>query len=112
MKSEHLEQAEFVSWFRKTFDGVRIYAIPNGEKRGKEAAMRLKVEGVTAGVPDLHIPAWSCWIEFKREKGGVVSKEQKDWHEYLRGLNHLVIIARGKDDGTRQILEAFRGVHF
>ena len=47
-RSEHLEQREFVSWFRQTFPGVLIHAIPNGGKRGRAEALRLKVEGVVA----------------------------------------------------------------
>jgi hypothetical protein len=82
---------------------VRIFAIPNGGKRSKREALRLLVEGVSPGVPDLYIPAFSIWIEFKRQKGGVVSAEQKDWHEYLRGIGHTVIVARGDADARAQI---------
>ena len=32
--SEHLEQREFVRWFRQTYKGVRIFAIPNGGQLG------------------------------------------------------------------------------
>jgi hypothetical protein len=49
MKSEHIEQREFVSWFRKTHDPVRIFAIPNGGGRSRSVGAKLKVEGVSAG---------------------------------------------------------------
>lgn len=98
--TEHEEQRQFVSWFRQTFD-ARILAIPNGGKRGKAEAMRLKAEGVTPGVPDLYIPAWRTWIEFKRIKGGRIDPEQRDWHEYLRSVGDMVIVAYGCDDAKK-----------
>ena len=107
--SEHLEQREFVSWFRKTFPDVRIFAIPNGGYRSLAAAARLKAEGVSAGVPDLFIPAWSVWIEMKRAKGGVLSQKQKDWREYLTGCGHIVIVAHGKKEAIFAILALHGG---
>ena len=89
--TEHEEQREFVCWFRRTYPEIRIFAIPNGGFRGKSQAGRLKAEGVSAGVPDLYIPEWALWIEMKRQKGGSVSLEQKDWHEYLISIGHTVI---------------------
>lgn len=103
--SEHVEQREFVMWFRQSFPGIRIYAIPNGGKRGAAEALRLKVEGVTAGVPDLHIPAWNLWIEMKRQKGGTLSAEQKDWRDYLLSIGHTWMRANGRDDAVCQVLE-------
>ena len=93
--TEHEEQREFVSWFRKTYPGVRIFAIPNGGARSPSVAGRLKAEGVSKGVPDLYIPAWRTWIEMKRQKGGAVSPEQKDWHQYLESIGDCVILANG-----------------
>ena len=95
--SEHEEQVLFVQWFRRTYPDVRIFAIPNGEKRSQSAGARLKAEGVSAGVPDLYIPAWNTWIEMKRSKGGRVSEKQKDWIAYLEGIGHKVFICAGLD---------------
>jgi hypothetical protein len=103
--SEHFEQRELVKWFRQTFKGVRIFAIPNGGARNITTAARLKVEGVSAGVPDLYVPAWKLWIEMKRTQGGVVDKNQKDWHEYLLSINDMVIIGYGADDAKKMILK-------
>jgi hypothetical protein len=63
----------------------------------------LKAEGVQAGVPDLFVPAWLCWIEMKKESGGVVSPVQKDWIQYLESIGHRVIIGRGFEDAKSQI---------
>jgi len=57
-RSEHVEQREFVSWFRKNYKWIRIIAIPNGGQRNIATAARFKAEGVMRGVPDLYVPAW------------------------------------------------------
>jgi len=95
--TEHQEQVEFIQWFRRTYIGVRIFAIPNGESRSQSAGARLKAEGVSAGVPDLFIPAWNTWIEMKRSKGGSVSEKQKDWLAYLESVGHKTFVCKGAD---------------
>ena len=104
LPSEHLEQREFVSWFRKRYAGVRIIAIPNGGIRGAAAGARLKAEGVSAGVPDLYIPAWKLWIEMKRQRDYAVSKEQRDWISYLQEIGDCAIVCRGFNDARTQVL--------
>ena len=111
--SEPLESAEqigFVNWFETAFPGVRVFAIPNGGHRAMSVAKALKSEGVRAGVPDLHVPAWGLWIEMKRKTLGAVSKEQKDWHRYLVNIGHHVIIGKGATDASRKVLEFVRDV--
>lgn len=100
---EHIEQVTFVRWFRATYPGVRIFAIPNGGYRDKRTAERLHAEGVDAGVPDLYVPAWGLWIEMKRAKGGRVTPEQAEWHDYLRGIGDTVIVGRGWEDAASQV---------
>ena len=95
--TEHQEQVLFVQWFRRTYPDVRIFAIPNGEARSQSAGARLKAEGVSAGVPDLFIPAWNTWIEMKRSDGGRISAKQKDWWDYLSGIDHQVFVCAGAD---------------
>ena len=103
--SEHEEQRLVVEWFRRTYKGVRIFAIPNGGARSIATAGRLKAEGVSPGVPDLFVPAWRLWIEMKRSTGGRVSKEQKDWIEYLISEGYHALVCHGFDDARRQIGE-------
>lgn len=109
-RSEHVEQREFVSWFRKNYRGIRIIAIPNGGQRNIATAGRLKAEGVVPGVPDLFIPVWNLWIEMKKETGGRISPEQKDWHNYLNSINQSVIIGKGFDDAKLQVEEFITGI--
>ena len=102
-KTEHEEQREFVQWVRQTYPGVRIFAIPNGGQRSRTTGAKLKAEGVSAGVPDLYIPAWRCWVEMKREKGGKLSPVQKDWIAYLESIGDTVIVGHGCDDAQNKI---------
>jgi hypothetical protein len=104
MKTEHEEQREFVQWFRRAFPEVRIFAIPNGGGRSRSQGAKLKMEGVSPGVPDLFIPDWLLWVEMKREKGGRVSPEQKDWMEYLDGLGHNTMVGNGFEEARIKVL--------
>jgi hypothetical protein len=101
--TEHFEQRELVMWFRQNYPCVRIFAIPNGGQRSMSTAARLKVEGVCAGVPDLFIPAWRLWVEMKRQKGGVVSAEQKDWLAYLESVGYTTLVCKGAEDAKKKI---------
>jgi hypothetical protein len=108
--TEHEEQRELVRWFRQTWPGVRIFAIPNGGARSPATAGRLKAEGVSSGVPDLFIPAWRLWVEMKRTKGGSLSAEQKDWIAYLESVRFWCIVGKGADDAKGKI-QAFFNQH-
>lgn len=108
--TEHEEQRELVRWFRQTWPGVRIFAIPNGGARSPATAGRLKAEGVSSGVPDLFIPAWGLWVEMKRTKGGSLSAEQKDWIAYLESVRFCCIVGKGADDAKAK-LQAFFNQH-
>ena len=107
--TEHQEQVGFINWFRLKFPHVFIYAIPNGEKRHISVAKRLKAEGVVKGVPDLHVPEWSLWIEMKRAKGGRLSSEQKEVIDTLQGIGHKVMVAKGAADASQQVLDFLKG---
>jgi len=107
--SEHYEQVRFIGKFSILYPDVRIFAIPNGGHRGKVTAAKMKHEGVRRGVPDLYVPAWKLWIEMKRVKGGSVSSDQKDWHDYLRGVGDTVFVCRGSDEALSMVSEFLEG---
>ena len=81
--TEHQEQVNFINWIEYNYPEHKVFAIPNGEKRHLSVAKRLKAEGVKPGVPDLFIPSLFLFIEMKRIKGSVTSKQQKEWLKYL-----------------------------
>jgi len=104
--SEHEEQRAFIEVWRKA--GLPpIFAIPNGGKRSATAAAKLKLEGVTKGVPDLYCPELALWIEFKRRKGGGLSKEQRQWRQHLEELGHRVIVPRGAHQAIEMVKEFY-----
>ena len=105
---EHEEQKNFVKWFHTQYPRVLIYAVPNSAMRDYKLAAYLRAEGMFAGIPDLHIPAWRCWIEMKRVKGSVISDEQKWCEAYLKGIGDTHFFAYGCDDAIRKVKEVAR----
>jgi hypothetical protein len=69
-----------------------LYHTPNGGKRSKATAGRLKAMGVKAGVPDLHLPVPSrgyhgLWLEMKAS-GQHPTPAQVHWLESLATQGH------------------------
>lgn len=94
--TEHEEQVMFVNWLRLQYPQLRFFAVPNGIRTGFKQAIKAKKEGMSSGVPDLIFPKFNLYIEMKRQKGGVISPEQKEWHKYLtEECGHTVIIGKG-----------------
>jgi len=108
--SEHEEQVAFINWFRSKYPNYFIFAVPNGGNRNKIEASRLKKEGVTAGVPDLIALGMSkvCFIEMKRQKGGRLSKIQKDTIPKIEQLGFDVLVCYGFKDAV----EKFEGLQW
>lgn len=106
--SESEEQIGFLEWFETSFHGVRIFHIPNGGHRAISVGKKMKAEGVKPGVPDLYIPAWKIWIEMKRVKGGKLSPEQKEWHDYLTAIGDTVIVGIGAKDASAKLLQVLK----
>ena len=113
--SEDEEQMQVVQWAAMQMgrwpDLQWLYHIPNGGKRRRTEAARFKALGVKAGVPDLCLPVpkggyHGLYIEMKRQEGGKLSKEQRDWIEGLDKNGYCV----RRCDGARQaiaVLEAY-----
>ena len=106
--TEHCEQVNFVNWFEYQYPKVKLMAIPNGEKRHIAVAKRLKKEGVRKGVPDLFIPEWQIWIEMKRQKGGRLNQEQKEWLDYLEKCGYIVAVCKGFDEAKAFIVKTIK----
>jgi len=101
--TEHSEQVNLIHWFKCTYPGVKIAAIPNGGNRNEREAAALVLEGVSPGIPDIFIPEWLCWVEMKRVKGGVLSKEQEGWRDYIQGIGQNYILAYGFEDAKNKL---------
>ena len=55
--------------------------------------------------PDGNIIASGLFIELKRVEGGVVSKEQQDWHAKLIAQGYRVVVCKGARDAIKVIEE-------
>lgn len=102
--TEHHLQVECVRWFRLKHhkDGI-IYAVPNGGKRTLTEGAIKRFEGMTVGIPDLHIPVprkgyASLYIEMKNGKAGRLSENQKEMIERLRSYGNKVEVVRTLDE--------------
>ena len=115
MKSESQEQIEVISWARAMARKVPalkwLHAIPNGGFRNPREARKLKLEGVTPGIPDLFLPAGAgvggrlslgLYIEMKA-KNGRLSKAQKDFAEYARLMGYQWFACYGADEAIATI---------
>ena len=109
MRTEHAEQVLLVARVRQ-FIGrdVLFFAVPNGGKRGKAEASRLKAEGVVPGVPDLVFAEprggfHGLYVEMKRADGGRTSKDQVEIIDKLRARGYFVTVAAGADVAFDQV---------
>jgi hypothetical protein len=84
-------------------DGKRIsdylFAIPNGGKRSKTEAARMKKMGVKPGVSDLLLPIprkgfHGLWIELKAKKGKP-TKEQLEWLDKMTAEGYAAVLCYG-----------------
>lgn len=103
--TEDQEQAALVRWFQTSYPAIknRLFAIPNGAHKSKQAASRFMATGLRAGVPDLFLPVahggyHGLFVEMKRAKGGVVSADQEDWLRYLNGAGYKAVVCRGRNE--------------
>lgn len=103
-EEEHHTQCQCVQWFRYQYPHLakNLFAIPNGGKRNKATAGKLKAEGVLAGVLDLMllVPVNGCGgllIETKTEKG-TLTDAQKEWIKHMSQFGYICVLVRSLDD--------------
>lgn len=88
---------------------VRMYThIPNETYTTSWSVKRKnKALGVKKGFPDYVIlfNDYTLFLEMKREKKGVVSKEQRQWLFELAKLGHRTHVAHGFDD-AKEIVDS------
>lgn len=107
--TEHAEQVNLVQWFRYQHPKFAkcLWAIPNGGARHIGTAVKLKSEGVVAGVPDLFlmIPknGWhGMFIEMKT-KGGKLQENQKEFMGLATLMGYQSVVCFGFDDAKNAI---------
>lgn len=117
---EYDEQVEVFNWLATCqLDGAGMaFSTLNGIRLSIGLAKKAKRAGNKQGVPDILVdmpgggrkncgcPLYhGLRIELKREKGGVVSQEQEDWHDNLRALGYKVVVARGFQEAKTALKE-------
>jgi len=109
---EGLEQAALIKELELSLPAVAalIYHVPNGGHRHKLVAIKLKGQGVKAGVPDLVLPMarggyFGLYLEFKATapNDAAVSASQHAWIRRLSEQGYLAIVCRGHFDAMEQI---------
>lgn len=109
---EGLEQAALIRELELCLPAVAalIYHVPNGGHRHKLVAIKLKGQGVKAGVPDLVLPMarggyFGLYLEFKATapNDAAVSASQHAWIRRLNDQGYLAIVCRGHFDAMEQI---------
>lgn len=113
IKSEHTEQAIFMSRLSFEFPSVLAFANPNGAKRSFWEAAQKKAEGLIAGVPDITIAeargGWFLFlIEFKRSdqarvKNGGLTEVQAVMHKKLRLRGFKVVTVYNSAQAMEEI---------
>ncbi|MCJ8343315.1 MAG: VRR-NUC domain-containing protein [Cetobacterium sp.] len=113
-RSEETEQITLIDWCNintcKYPELKLIYHIPNGGKRGKSEAVRLKRGGVKKGVPDLCLPVprknyHGLYIEMKFGNGRT-SKDQKEWILNLNNQGYKAVVCNGFEE-AKEVIERY-----
>ena len=102
--SEHKIQVALVDYLTTTLrPEIYFFAIPNQANRHISNAVKMKNEGVRAGVPDLcfMLPEGRVgWIEMKTPTGSL-SATQKMFRDRCLELAHPWALCRSVDDALR-----------
>lgn len=120
--TEEQEQAAVIEWKKimmGRFPELRwLHHVPNGGERHPAVAAKMKAQGVEPGVPDLDLPVARCGyhglrIEMKRQKGGRLSDDQKEWLDGLNANGYLALVAHGAEEACeilyQYLTEAYHG---
>lgn len=93
-----------------------LFHIPNGGKRNKIEAGRMKAMGVRAGVSDYNLPVprgtfYGLWIELKPTKNykSVVIESQREWILKMRAQGYAACVCYGWSH-AREVLLWYLGL--
>jgi len=108
---EAIEQEKVVKYLEELLDKGEILdfgAIPSSTyTRSWSQKRKNKAMGVRKGVPDLMIVAKNTllFIELKRLKGGVTSKEQKRFITHLNSTGAVAVVCKAAEEAKTVIDE-------
>lgn len=113
-QGEHSEQAAVIAWAWSGYaldrwpDLVLLHAIPNGGHRHVQVAVKMKAEGVQAGVPDLSLPVprgvyHGMYIELKYGSNKA-SQAQIKWLNALGEKGYKAVICWGAQEAKYEIM--------
>lgn len=114
IQHEAMEQEALFSWAEHMQysipDLALLYHIPNGGKRNRAEAARLKRQGVKAGVPDIHLPVarggyHGLYIELKANEKNKPTEKQSGWIRELREQGYAAEVCVGWDAARETILK-------
>jgi hypothetical protein len=96
-------QASIVEWIRTVAPNVLVFHVPNGGRRSKAEAARLKWTGVVAGVPDLCVigPGGKALFLEVKTATGRLSDEQREIMGALGRLGSPFMTVTSIDDVRR-----------
>ncbi len=103
---EHKVQVSIMQWSvknRKVYPFLEmLYAVPNGGQRSRTTGLKLKLEGVKAGIWDLSLDAptgsfHGLKIEVKRP-GGKMSDKQNDWGDKYKDYGYALAVVDSVKD--------------
>ena len=112
--TEETEQLLLFQWaelFSRKYSELKLLLhIPNGGKREKAEAGRLKAMGVKAGIPDVFLPVpcgnlHGLWIELKRIRSGRPTTAQKEWITLLNEQGYAAQLCHGWEHASKVILD-------
>lgn len=121
LSESNLQQA-LITWAKtqskKYPELLWCHAIPNGSKRDSREAMRLKSEGVKAGILDLHLPVprggyHGLMLELKIPGGKckAPSLEQAEYISFLKNQGYATIVSNSFDELKTFLIDYLEGRH-
>ncbi len=110
-KLESVIQECCINWFKYQYPNKIIYAIPNGGSRNIKEAINLKIQGVLAGVADLHIPIankqyHSFFIELKAPYNKQTEK-QIEFQKKVEKFGNKYIVCTSFDQFSKEVKAYF-----
>jgi len=111
MLSEEEEQTILFQWakmYKGTYPELDLlFHVPNGGKRDKLTAIKLKAQGVKSGVPDLCLPVprgeyHGLFVELKT-KNNTATEKQKEWLCALQKQGYAVAVCYGWENASEKI---------